>query len=76
MPLLKVVALVHTPLSHAGTLACLSLHDVLDISCAHTGRVHCSQQSVAWALQLSDLHLSVFNNHWLPQYGDKEGDLQ
>ena len=43
---------------------------------APVGTCYCSEQGVAWALQLSDLHLSVYNKHWLPQYGDKEGDLQ
>lgn len=43
---------------------------------APTGTCDCSEQGVAWALQLSDLHLSVYSKHWLPHYGDKEGDLQ
>lgn len=43
--------------------------------CLCASPCYCSEQGVAWALQLSDLHLSVYNKHWLPQYGDKEGDL-
>lgn len=40
------------------------------------GTCACADTDIAWALQISDLHLSVFNEHWFPRYGDKEGDLQ
>lgn len=41
-----------------------------------TGTCAWADVDVVWALQISDLHLSIYNEHWLPRYGDKEGDLQ